>query len=1351
MTQASTGLTKRTLGGLLWTSLGTGAQAVLQLLVLAILARLLSPADFGLAAAALVVVGLSAVFSELGIGPAVVQRLDLQPAHLRSAFTLSVLLGLLLGGLIWGTAPLVAGFFRLDGLTPLLRALAFVFPVQGLSVVADSLLQRELRFRGLAAVEVTTVAVGYGVAGIPLAVLGFGAWALVGAHLAQNLLRTVLLFALRPHPVRPLLAPRACADLLYFGGGYTAARLSNYVAGQGDNLVVGRWLGAEALGMYGRAYQLMAGPAVLFGNVLDRVLFPTMAQLQDQPERLADAYRRGVALIALVMLPASAALVLLAPELTAVVLGSEWHSVVVPLQILGAGLLFRTSYKLSDSLARATGAVYRRSWRQAAYAVAVLASAWVGHFGGLAGVSLAVLATLGLNFLLMAHLSLRLSGLSWRRFAAAHLPGLALAALVGASVWGATALLRARGLPPVLVLAGCVAATAPALVLVCRLPRLFLGEDGQWMMRKLTAHLLEGLRTARPARTGCTTSFGWGGRRRAPYEGRGTNVSALSTQYSVLSTQYPVLGTPRGPAEEPSSEPITASPGDLLAQLVSGLAREGVRYCRWKRQLDLPRVLRGAGDLDLLVDCGNVPTFLAVAERLGLRMAACGWDPRPEQEFHLYGLDPAAEGLIHLHLNIRLLDDGSALEELVLRHASPAEDGGPLAGMPVVQPQAELVALVVRTMLPYGRLSAYPMLFRRGPAARARVQEVLAEYTAAGTRELLERGLPDVPPALFDECVAVLVGPASWFRRFRLARRLAGRLGVRRRWFDVGGTLHGARALLAKGWWRLLHGRAGARCLTSGGAVLALVGPEACGKSTLVADTVCWLGQAVRVRPAHLGKPPSTWLTLLPNLAGRLLGRLLPRLRPKNSHAAVEEGPPLRPGLLYGVRAVLLAWDRCALARRLARDAARGWLVVCDRYPSTLVGAADSARLPLPGGEGRCGLAACLATLEQVLYRRVPPPALILELTAPLAVAIERNRERLKAEKESDGYVTTRHRDFVPPSFPGTPTVVLDTNESRPATVAACRRAVWRALGDGLRGTGFQSCQGPTGLESCPTNPAGTSTADDNGPLLVEFIGATGAGKSTLVAALLEALEGQGLRVCEAHEAILARYGLAFVSHPGARSALVSVLSLFSFGRSVCTREGFQLWRLAVRAIARDAGGLGIGAGLLRNVVKRIGVDRSLRQFRPGLRDYDVIVCDEGLVHAAHNLFVHAGPPPRGEEIALFGALVPRPDLLVWVTASPAQSAAVIRQRGHTRVTGTAEAAPRFARHSHETFEALAAVPRLGERISRIDNSARGGASAVAALVADIVERLRQPGRPVAASGTLAATGSHPISLRSTP
>jgi hypothetical protein len=162
--------------------------------------------------------------------------------------------------------------------------------------------------------------------------------------------------------------------------------MSNCVALRADQLVVGRWLGAEALGIYGRAYCFVGMPANLFGTVVDRVIFPAMAVVQDR-QKLAEAYSRAVGLVALTTIPLSAVLFALAPEIVRILLGPHWDSVVTPFRILVTVLIFRTSYKMSDSLARATGAVYRRAWRQWLYAGAVFLGAWLGQFWGTAGVA----------------------------------------------------------------------------------------------------------------------------------------------------------------------------------------------------------------------------------------------------------------------------------------------------------------------------------------------------------------------------------------------------------------------------------------------------------------------------------------------------------------------------------------------------------------------------------------------------------------------------------------------------------------------------------------------------------------------------------------------------------------------------------------------------------------------------------------------------------------------------------------------------------------------------------------------------------------------------------------------------
>jgi PST family polysaccharide transporter len=329
---------------------------------------------------------------------------------------------------------------------------------------------------------VAAYALGYGLVGIVLAAAGWGVWALVAGQMAQTVIRTAWVVALRPPRRARLGDGRSLAELLYFGGGFTLAKVANFIAVQGDNLVVARALGPTALGVYGRAYALMSAPAYGFGTVLDNVLFPAMARIQHDPERLAAAYRRGVALLALLVLPPSVVLILVAPEFIRVALGPRWDAAVAPFQVLAIGMLFRTSYKISDSLARATGAVYRRAWRQALYAGLVVAGAAIGQFWGVLGVAWGALVALTVNFALMAQLSLRLARFPWSAFRAAHAPAAWLTLVTTPPAWAVAALLRNAGAPALLVLAGAAAAgAAMGLAAVARAPKRFLGADGAWI------------------------------------------------------------------------------------------------------------------------------------------------------------------------------------------------------------------------------------------------------------------------------------------------------------------------------------------------------------------------------------------------------------------------------------------------------------------------------------------------------------------------------------------------------------------------------------------------------------------------------------------------------------------------------------------------------------------------------------------------------------------------------------------------------------------------------------------------------------------------------------------------------
>jgi hypothetical protein len=188
-----------------------------------------------------------------------------------------------------------------------------------------------------------------------------------------------------------------------------------------------------------------------------------------------------------------------------------------------------------------------------------------------------------------------------------------------------------------------------------------------------------------------------------------------------------------------------------------------------------------------------------------------------------------------------------------------------------------------------------------------------------------------------------------------------------------------------------------------------------------------------------------------------------------------------------------------------------------------------------------------------------------------------------------------------------------------------------------------------------------------------------------------------------------------------------------------------NLSRLALKSIGRGMDSLWTGVSLLRNFLKRIGCHFLLEQARDELNDCDIVLCDEGVVHAAHNLFVHTRTEPNREDIVRFGRMIPKPDMLIWVMAPPAQSAEAILRRGHSRVRGTSAAALAFAERAQTTFEVLSTVEGVQERLYRVDNSANGNGHTDAlirdrasALGAFLKQQLRKGQEAPAVSAPLA-------------
>lgn len=436
----------------------------MQLVVVGALARLLTPRDFGIVGSATIFGGLANLLAQMGVAPAIVQSRSITDRHLRLGFTVAVLLGLLMSGLMSLTAPRIALFFSVPELVGVLRIYSASFVLAALGAVSEALLQREMAFKSLMRINVLSYLIGYSVVAVGLAYSGAGAWALIYGLIGQRLMQTVLAYSMRPHPVKPLFAVAEARSMVRFGVGYTLAQLFNYGANQGDYIVIGRLLGVPSLGVYSRAYQLMMMPTKYFGQALVKVLFPAMAAIQDDRKRLRRAYLRSVGLISSIITPLCAIMLICGPEIVRIALGGGWDSAIVPFQLLCTGVLFRTIYKLSDSLAEATGAVFQRAGRELFYLSCVIGGTTIGSRWELPGVSVGVVLAIFLNYLIGAEMSARALQIRRRELLSMHAPGIGLAVGVGLVAWPVRAAMITGGFSSAGVLVGvflalCVAGT----------------------------------------------------------------------------------------------------------------------------------------------------------------------------------------------------------------------------------------------------------------------------------------------------------------------------------------------------------------------------------------------------------------------------------------------------------------------------------------------------------------------------------------------------------------------------------------------------------------------------------------------------------------------------------------------------------------------------------------------------------------------------------------------------------------------------------------------------------------------------------------------------------------------------
>lgn len=494
----------------------------------------------------------------------------------------------------------------------------------------------------------------------------------------------------------------------------------------------------------------------------------------------------------------------------------------------------------------------------------------------------------------------------------------------------------------------------------------------------------------------------------------------------------------------------------LVSHLLDQLNSAGIRYCHWKSNFYLERALAGEIDLDLLVDHKAMPELLDIVLENGFIPATAIKGPQSPGISHYYGMDPLSGELVHLHIFTSVLTGESFIKSHLLPFDEMLlENWNARGNIRVAAKRAELVIFTLRTYIKYGSWLDFIILRKEHEQLREELLWLQSGNDLSEALKLLEIFCPVVEPELFKESVDAIRENRSLVSRVRLAWKVRRRLrvyclyaGIQRYWLYT--------QVIWDKLWRQLRGHKKNKRLLSGGAVLAFVGPEATGKSTLVSESERWLKGFFATSKVHVGKPPSSWLTLPLNLTLPILRSNFSRFRTSRleGHAPTENGSSISKDsgfsdLVYALRAVTLAWDRRNLLLRVRRSVSNGELVICDRYPSEEIGAMDSRRLqPKSTSIGRLtAVYNWLANLEERLYDQIPPPDTVLRLSVSLETAKQRNRERIKPGKESDDYLESRHRQAGSWYRPGTKYIFdIDTEKPLGETFLSIKQAIWKSL-----------------------------------------------------------------------------------------------------------------------------------------------------------------------------------------------------------------------------------------------------------------------------------------------------------------
>jgi O-antigen/teichoic acid export membrane protein len=433
------------LTGARWMTISQGATVASQVLSSLILARLISPSEFGLVAlVTLIQLFIQQVFHDLGTSSAIVQRDEVSQELLSSVFFLNVAWGVGITAVLLAFADPLGWLLGNGEVVPMLRVASVTFIISTVGLVPSAVVRRKMQYERLAILNYLGFSGGL-VFAIVFAFLGFGAWAMVIGGISGNSLATIYAWwSASWRPIRHF--DRAdIREISSYSLNLTGFQLAVYFTGQGDRLIIGRFVGTAALGFYSMATRLFLTPIQLFGTVFSEVLFPALARVQSDRRTVGETVLRATALGAFALAPLLVGLSAVAGPLVEIALGERWLPAVPLVSILAIVGLIQVVQTNNTTIFRSIGRTDLMMRWGIMTMVATMTGSVVGSPWGTEGIAWGYLAAAFLVSYPLHRMALRLVDLTFRDLLASVAPYFLASGVMAAAVLAVRAWLSSRG------------------------------------------------------------------------------------------------------------------------------------------------------------------------------------------------------------------------------------------------------------------------------------------------------------------------------------------------------------------------------------------------------------------------------------------------------------------------------------------------------------------------------------------------------------------------------------------------------------------------------------------------------------------------------------------------------------------------------------------------------------------------------------------------------------------------------------------------------------------------------------------------------------------------------------------